>query len=76
MSLQQIMDATPIVSWNYVGAETYIGSSHKYTYSYFSGRSGKYFLFWPKPLYEEPKTFVANSAKEIIDKINELEGIK
>ena len=75
MSLQSIMDATPIVSWGDWKFGEHIGSSHKYTYL-ISKQPHEFELWWGHKDWEKSKKFYSVSAQEIIDKINELEGIK
>ena len=74
MSLQSIMDATPIVSWNKI-KDGFVGSSNSICYQIFN-RGPVYWLYWMKPFDEEPDYYRDIHPKEIIDKINELEGIK
>jgi len=74
MSLQSIMDATPI-EWRRTSLGDYIGSGNRYNYIF--GESGKGYIFhWYTLLWEEWETLIAKDPQEIIDKINELEGIK
>lgn len=74
MSLQSIMDATPIVSWIEKRFGEYIGSTTARRYliaDYF----GFYIIYWYEYPMEELSIFTAKTTKKIIDKINELEGI-
>ncbi len=75
MSLQSIMDATPIVSWTQKRFGEYIGSTPARSYliaDYFGG----HILYWYEYPMEELSRFTAKTPQEIINKINELEGIK
>lgn len=75
MSLQSIIDATPIVSWRNEWSDEWLGSSHKHTYSVHQFMC-RYYLYWFSRFTEEPSNIISGNPQEIIDKINELEGVK
>jgi len=73
MSLKSIMDATPI-EWKHNRLGFYVGSI-KYTYL-IEEVADRFILRWTIINWEEPKLFLTDEPQEIINKINELEGIK
>ena len=75
MSLQQIMDATPIVSWTAKESGDGVGSSHKYAY-FLANERGLFMVWWIRKNGEDHRTKKSENLQQIIDKINELEGIK
>lgn len=77
MSLQSIMDATPIVSWSRELSDDpyFTGSAINCSYGLFI-LDNKYHLKYFKYGWEEVKRFKSYEPQEIINKINELEGIE
>lgn len=75
MSLQQIMDATPIVSWGKWRFGEYIGSAPSNTYLLAPDKS-RFILYWYQRGWEETERLCSADPETIIGKINELEGIK
>lgn len=74
MILQSIMDATPAISWSENRFGEHIGSSHERSYLLGNDPIG-YILYWysyGKKMYH----LTSADPQEIIDKINELEGVK
>jgi len=74
MSLQSIIDATPVISWGEKNFGEYVGSSHKRSYLLGNDPVG-YIVYWYK-FGDKLDRYTASSPQLIIDKINELEGIK
>ena len=75
MSLQSIMDATEGLYWSEWRFGEYVATGYETTYLIAKAAS-KYELWWRLPFWEESKKMRSDTAQEIIDKINELEGIK
>jgi len=74
MSLQSIMDATPLISWGGNTFGDYIGSGYETSYL-IAKQASSYELWWRGSQCEESKRILTDKPQEIINKINELEGI-
>jgi len=75
MSLQSIMDATTIVSWRKTHNDECVGTGHKH--SYLICKHPRIFeVWWDHHDWYKTESFLSVNPQLIIDKINELEGIK